>query len=141
PAQLAKRIEEADQVVAAGRVFDERQTLPVVLDAQAPDLDHLRALPVASGPSGPIALAAVADVVDGAEDPDVIVRGPRGEAVAISVARLPGASTPAVVGGVLAAIAGLHLPPDVVLEPVYDQAELVDESMASVRDAILIGIG
>ena len=32
------------------------------------------------------------------------------------------------------------MPADVVLEPVYDQAELVDQSLASVRDAILIGI-
>ena len=146
PSELAKKIEQADQVVAAGRVFDEHQTLPVVLDAQAVDVERLRLLPVAQGPDGPITLSAVADVpdgstvADGAEDPDVIVRGPRGEAVAISIARLPGASTPAVVAGVQDAIAALRLPSDVVLEPVYDQGELVDDSMASVRDAILVGI-
>ncbi len=144
PSQLAQKIEDADHVIAVGRVVDERQTLAVVLDAQAPDLEHLRALPVATGPDGPIALSAVADVVDGAEDPDVIVRSPHGEAVAISVARLPGSSTPAVVSGVLAAIHDLRashaLPSDVELSPVYDQADLVDESIASVRDAILIGI-
>jgi CzcA family heavy metal efflux pump len=146
PTQLAQKIEGADQVIAAGRVFDAHQTLPVVLDAQAADIQRLRDLPIAQGPAGPITLSAVADVPDGssvaegAEDPDVVVRGPRGEAVAISVARLPGASTPAVVEGVKDAAAHLRLPPDVVLEPVYDQAELVDDSMASVRDAILIGI-
>ena len=146
PSQLAQKIEQADQVIAAGRVFDAHQTLPVVLDAQAADIQRLRELPIGEGPAGPITLSAVADVPDGssvaegAEDPDVIVRGPRGEAVAISVARLPGASTPAVVEGVKAAAARVRLPPDVVLEPVYDQAELVDDSMASVRDAILIGI-
>ncbi|HUJ63001.1 MAG TPA: efflux RND transporter permease subunit, partial [Kofleriaceae bacterium] len=144
PSQLATRIEQADQVIAAGRVFDQYQTLPVVLDAQATDLDRLRALPIANGPTGPIALSAVADVSDGAEDPEVIVRSPRGEAVAISVARLPGASTPDVVDGVRDAIAQLRaahvLPPDVELSAVYDQAELVDDSMASVRDAILVGI-
>jgi CzcA family heavy metal efflux pump len=146
PSQLAQKIEQADQVIAAGRVFDQHQTLPVVLDAQAADVERLRALPIAIGPTGPIPLAAVAEIPDGgkvnegAEDPDVIVRGPRGEAVAVSVARLPGASTPAVVEGVRDAIARLRLPPDVLLEPVYDQAELVDESMGSVRDAILLGV-
>ena len=144
PTQLATAIEGADRVVAAGHVFDQHQTLPVVLDAQAGDLAALRALPIATGPRGPVSLSAVADVVDGAEDPDVIVRGPRGEAVAVSIARLPGASTPDVVHGVEQAIAGLRaahaLPADVVLRPVYDQAALVDESMASVRDAILLGI-
>ena len=83
-------------------------------------------------------------MLEGAADPEVIVRGPRGEAVAVSVARLPGASTVAVVDGILAAIAALRaahtLPADVELTPVYDQAELVTESMASVRDAILLGV-
>jgi CzcA family heavy metal efflux pump len=144
PSQLAAKITQSDRIVAAGRVLDQHQTLPVVLDAQAVDLDQLRELPIASGPGGPIRLSVVADVVEGAEDPTVIVRGRRGEAVAISVARLPGASTPEVVAGVRAALRGLSrshaLPADVVLEPVYDQAELVDQSLASVRDAILIGI-
>lgn len=140
PAALANAIEAQDQVIAAGRVWDQHQTLPVVIDAQALDLDALRALPIANGPTGPIPLRTVADVIDGAEDPDVIVSGPRGEVVAISVSRLPGASTPDVVAGVLGALAKLPLPSDIEVVPVYDQAELVDESLTSVRDAILIGI-
>ncbi len=144
PSQLADRLQQADEIVAAGKVFDEHQTLPVVLDAQAGDLDHLRALPVATGPDGPVRLSAVADVTEGAADPDVIVRGPRGESVAVSVARLPGASTPAVVHGVQDAVAELRrthaLPAGVVISPVYDQAELVDDSLIGVRDAILIGV-
>ncbi len=144
PSQLAAKIEQSDRVVAAGRVLDQHQTLPVVLDAQAADLAQLRALPIANGPDGPIRLSAVADVIEGAEDPSVVVRGPRGEAVTISVARLPGASTLSVVDGVMAAVHGLArshaLPADVELKPVYDQAALVDESLTSVRDAILIGV-
>ncbi|HSN26942.1 MAG TPA: efflux RND transporter permease subunit [Kofleriaceae bacterium] len=144
PAALATKVEAQDQVVAAGRVWDQHQTLPVVLDAQALDLDALKQLPIAEGPAGPVPLSAVADVIDGNEDPDVIVASARGEVVAISVARLPGASTPAVVDGVkeqLAALRAQHtLPPDVDLVPVYDQASLVDDAMTSVRDAILIGI-
>ncbi|MFT3692039.1 MAG: efflux RND transporter permease subunit [Kofleriaceae bacterium] len=143
PSALATKLEAADVRVTAGHVFDERQTLPVVLDAQATDLEKLRAIPIAMGPTGPIALETVADVTEGAADPDVIVRGPTGEGVAISVARIPGASTPAVVAGISAQAMMLRrtLPPDVVLTPVYDQAALVDESLASVRDAILIGVG
>ncbi|HEY5946877.1 MAG TPA: efflux RND transporter permease subunit [Kofleriaceae bacterium] len=144
PTQLADKIAAQDQVISAGRVFDEHQTLPVVLDAQAVDLGKLAALPIAPGPTGPITLSMVADVVDGAEDRDVIVTGPRGDAVAVSVARLPGASTPQVVADIEAALAGLRrqhtLPADVDVSPVYDQASLVEESLASVRDAILIGI-
>ncbi len=144
PAQLAAKIEAQDQVIAAGRVWDQHQTLPVVLDAQATDLDALRALPIAEGPAGPVPLSTVAEVRDGFEDPDVIIASTRGEVVAVSVARLPGASTPAVVEGVQDALATLRaqhgLPPDVTLVPVYDQASLVGDAMTSVRDAILIGV-
>ena len=144
PSELASKIEASDVVIAAGWVLDQHQTLPVVLDAQATDLETLKHLPIASGPSGSIELSSVADVFEGAADPDVLVRGPQGEVVALAVARLPGASTVAVVDGILAAVAGLRaahtLPTDVELTAVYDQAELVNESMRSVRDAILIGI-
>jgi CzcA family heavy metal efflux pump len=144
PGQLAQKIEAEDLVIAAGRVWDQHQTLPVVYDAQAADLDQLRQLPIASGPAGIVPLSVVADVRDGHEDPDVIVASTRGEAVAVSVARLPGASTPSVVADVQHALAQLRtshtLPPDVELVPVYDQADLVDQAITSVRDAILIGI-
>ena len=144
PSQLANRLAAADVLVAVGRVFDQHQTLPVVVDAQALDLDAIKRLPVGTGPEGPILLSAVADVVEGAGDPDVIVRAGRGEVVALSVARLPGASTVDVVARVRDVVVALRashtLPSDVVLSPVYDQAELVTESLASVRDAILIGI-
>src|SRR4029079_3958317 len=77
-------------------------------------------------------------------DPDVIIASARGEAVAVSVARLPGASTPEVVDGVRRALAQLRtghaLPSDVEIVPVYDQADLVDQAMGNVRDAILVGI-
>ncbi len=144
PSQLAVKLAESDVLAATGRVFDEHQTLPIVLDAQAIDLQSLADLPIANGPAGPVPLSAVADVVEGAADPDVMVRGPRGEVVAVSVARLPGASTVSVVDAIKHAAATLRrdhvLPPDVELTAVYDQAELVNESMTSVRDAIVLGV-
>ena len=71
------------------------------------------------------------------------VSGPGGETVLVSVSRLPGASTPDVVARVRAAVADAvaSFPAGVRVTPVYDQAALVDESMRSVRDAILLGIG
>lgn len=139
PSQLATRLAAADQQLAAGRVLDEHQALPIVVDAEAPDLAALRRLAIAPA----VTLADVADVRDGSADPDVLVRGPAGEVVAIAVARLPGASTPAVVDEIRAQAAALRtaLPPDVVLEPVYDQAALVEDALAGVRDAIAIGLG
>jgi multidrug efflux pump subunit AcrB len=70
------------------------------------------------------------------------VAGPGGETVLLSIARLPGASTPEVVSNVeaVARDIAVSLPSGVQLTPVYDQAALVDESIRLVRDAILIGI-
>ncbi|HSQ68036.1 MAG TPA: efflux RND transporter permease subunit, partial [Polyangiaceae bacterium] len=86
--------------------------------------------------------SSVAEVVEGASDRMVRIGGPRGETVGVSVARLPGASTPDVVRGAMVAVAALRpsLPAGVHVDPVYDQAALVTESMASVRDAIVLGI-
>ena len=116
-----------------------------MLDAQALDLDALRALPIANGPTGPIPLRTVADVIDGAEDPDVIVSRPRGEAVALSVARLARCEHAAMSSMACclrsrSCARAMRFPPMSTSCAVYDQAELVDESLASVRDAILIGI-
>ena len=144
PTMVAEQLAAQDILSGVGRVIDEHQTLPVVIDAQATDVAAIAALPVARSANGPIPLSAVADVVEGAADPDVIVTSPAGDAVVVTVSRLPGASTPEVVAGALRAVTELTragaLPAGIHIEPVYDQAALVDESIASVRDAILIGV-
>jgi CzcA family heavy metal efflux pump len=143
PDAVADKLRSAMGLAAVGRVDRDRQLVTVVGDAQPKTLADIREMPVATAPDGvAIPLAAVAEVIDGHEDRLVRIGGPRGETVVISVARLPGASTTDVVERAVAAAAALSpsLPPGVTLTPVYDQARLVRESMASVRDAILVGI-
>ena len=62
--------------------------------------------------------------------------------VLLNITRQPSSNTVAVANAVAAEIAQLSktLPPGVHLTPFYDQSELVRESIASVRDAILIGL-
>ncbi|HVV84960.1 MAG TPA: efflux RND transporter permease subunit, partial [Kofleriaceae bacterium] len=144
PGAVADALEKQDRFDSVGRVLDAHQTLPVVLDARPTDLAGLAALPVARGPHGPIPLSAVADLREGAADPDVLVRGPDGEIVVVQLARARGASTVTVVDGARRAIRELvasgALPAGVTITPVYDQAALVEASMGSVRDAILVGV-
>jgi multidrug efflux pump subunit AcrB len=63
-------------------------------------------------------------------------------AVLINIARQPSSNTVTVADGVAAEVVRLKkaLPPGVKLEPFYDQSQLVRDSIASVRDAILIGL-
>ena len=143
PDDVASKLRSSLSLRAVGRLQSGRQLVTVLGDAQPRTLAELRDMPIAASPSGGIIpLSAVAEVVEGAQDRTVRVGGPRGNTVAISVARLPGASTPDVVDHALAAITGLKssLPAGASVEPVYDQASLVREAMSSVRDAILAGI-
>jgi CzcA family heavy metal efflux pump len=143
PDAVADKLRTGMGLTAVGRVDRDRQLVTVIGDAQPKSLADIRDMPVATGPDGvAVPLGSVAEVIDGHEDRLVRVGGPRGETVVLSVARLPGASTTGVVESAVAAAAALTptLPEGVTLTPVYDQARLVRESMASVRDAILLGI-
>ena len=133
PAKVADKIRAATVLEAVGR-FDDAHALVTVLASGEPrDVGR---------DGSPVPVSAIATVVEGAEDRLLRVSGPGGETVLVSVSRLPGASTPDVVGRVRAAVADAvaSFPAGVRVTPVYDQAALVDESMRSVRDAILVGI-
>ncbi len=143
PAEVADKLRAASVLMSVGR-FDESHELVTVLASGEPrTLADIEQLPVATAPDGSaVVLGSIARVFDGAEDRFLRVAGPGGETVLVSVSRLPGASTTDVVDGVLAAAKQVSsaFPPGVRLDPVYDQAALVRDSIKSVRDAILIGI-
>ena len=144
PADVAERLRASTGLQAVGRLEEARALVTIMASAEPRSLADLQRIPVATGPDGgPIPLSAIARVFEGAEDRQLRVNGPDGETVVISVSRLPGASAPGVVDGVMRTMHELApaLPAGVRIQPVYDQAELVGESMTSVRDAIIIGIG
>lgn len=141
PFDVAAHLRAETALGPGGRLELDRARLPLLVSGDPPDLDALRALPVATSASGaPLALSAIARVDEGAADATSRVSGPRGATVVVSVSRSPGAGTPEVVRAVEEVARGLALPDGVTLEPVYDQADLVEESLASVREAILVGI-
>ncbi len=143
PTDVAERLRASTVLEAVGRLEESHEQVTVMASAEPRSLADIERVPVATAADGsPVPLSAIARVFEGAEDRLLRVNGPGGETVLLSVSRLPGASTPDVVGEVERTVHALapSLPAGVRVEPVYDQAELVAESMASVRDAILIGI-
>ena len=143
PADIATRVREAVTFGAVGRLVEDRQLLPLLVSGEVHSLEELASIPIALAGSGAtLPLSAVATVTEGAVDRTSGVGGPQAETVLISVSRAEGASTPDVVRGVEAAALKVAqtFPSGVKLEPVYDQATLVEESAASVRDAILLGV-
>ena len=143
PEDLATKLRTSLGLSAVGRVIQDQSLVTVLADNETRSLQALRELPVLVTAQGhQVLLGDVAEVIDGAEDRTQRIGGPTGNTINISVARAPGASTPAVVERALAAIASIRpaLPPGVSIRPVYDQAELVQDAMNGVRDAILLGI-
>ncbi len=143
PTDVVERLRASTVLEAVGRLEESREQVTIMASAEPRSLADIERVPIATAADGsPVPLSAIARVFEGAEDRLLRVNGPGGETVLLSVSRLPGASTPAVVGEVERTVHALapSLPAGVRIEPVYDQAVLVAESMASVRDAILIGI-
>ena len=143
PAQVAEKLRTGLGLSSVGRFDEGRQLVTVISDALPRNLAEISAMPIATNADGAsIPLGAIAEVVEGHEDRTLRIGGPRGETVSISVARLPGASTPAVIDAATTVVRALStsLPNGVTVQPVYDQGLLVHESMAGVRDAILFGI-
>ena len=142
-AQISEALKAQSVLQAVGRLEQSHSAVTVMASGEPTELADLRRIPVAVGQDGtPIFLEAIADVNEEAEDRLVRVAGPGGETALISIARLPGASTTDVVAGIeeMARALAPTLPAGVRLTPVYDQATLVDESVHSVRDAILLGM-
>ena len=144
PSAIADKLTTGARVAAVGRAYADHQVLTVLAASEPTTPAALAALPIGEGPTGPILLGSVADVVDGAEDRTVLVSGRGGDTVLVTVSRTATASAPDVVAGARDVIAGLVaarvVPAGVQIEPVYNQAELIDDAMVGVRDAILLGI-
>jgi CzcA family heavy metal efflux pump len=140
PSQIGQRVGSAIVRRAVGRFDDRRQLVTVMAETDTADSAALRRLPVAAGPNGSIALGEIAQVFDGAPDRTLAVHGPEGDAVQVSISRVVGASAPEVVREIQAIAASLHLPEEISLVQVYNQGELIRQSILGIRDAILVGI-
>ncbi len=144
PTQVADTLSASNVVDAVGRANAEHQVLTVLAASEPTTPKEIAALPVASGPSGPVPLSAVADVIDGNEDRTSSASGRGGQVVVVTVSRAPGASAPDVVRGARKVIDDLvargALGQGVHVDTVYDQSELINEAMLGVRDAILLGV-
>ncbi|MGB7352664.1 MAG: efflux RND transporter permease subunit [Acidobacteriaceae bacterium] len=140
---LVNAIQQTNLVQSPGLYEDHHQLILGLVGDQATNLEQLANISVkATASNVPIHLADVAQVVPGTEPVYTIVTSDGQPAVLLNVFRQPDSNTVAVADEVTAEIAQIRraLPPGVEIAPFYDQSHLVRESIASVRDAILIGL-
>ncbi len=140
---LANAVGSSNIVDSPGLYQQDHQLVLALVGAQAHDLDGLRQLTVKTTAGGAaVRVGDLADVVQAPMPVYTYVSANGHPAVLVNIARQPSSNTVAVADGVAAEVDRLRstLPRGVVLQPFYDQSELVRESIRSVRDAIVIGL-
>ncbi len=140
---LSNAIGSSNIVDSPGLYQQDHQLVLGLVGAQAHDIAGLKQLTVKTTTGGaPVRVGDLAQVIQAPLPVYTYVSANRQPAVLINITRQPSSNTVTVADGVAKAIDGLRskLPRGVVLSPFYDQSQLVRESIASVRDAILIGV-
>ncbi|TCV91444.1 multidrug efflux pump subunit AcrB [Luteibacter rhizovicinus] len=133
-------ISGANTLQAVGHVQDKSKLYLVVTDHSLHGVDTLRKTIVRNDGGGWAKLDDVASVHDGYVPQWVKVAEDGRPAVLFNVYEQPDGNAVDVAAQVRQRLAGLALPPGVTLKNWYDQSELVLESAASVRDAVIIGL-
>jgi CzcA family heavy metal efflux pump len=140
---LVNAIQQSNLVESPGLYAQNHQLVLGLVGDQAHNQQQLAQISVRATAAGvPIHLSDVADVVPATEPVYTIVTADGKPAVLVNVFRQSDSNTVAVADEVAAEMARLKagLPGGVEVEPFYDQSHLVRDSIASVRDAILIGL-
>jgi CzcA family heavy metal efflux pump len=141
---LVNAIQVSNIIDSPGLYEANHQLILGLVGAQAHDADQLGRLVVKMTAGGAaVRVADVATVQPGVLPVYTTVTANDHPAVLLNVTRQPSSNTVAVADAVATKVVELKkaLPAGVRLEPYYDQSELVRESIRSVRDAILIGLG
>ncbi|MGH9411474.1 MAG: efflux RND transporter permease subunit [Vicinamibacterales bacterium] len=105
--------------------------------------EGIGAIAVKNSPAGvPIHIGDIGNVASSAEPVYTIVTADQKPAVLLEIDRQPDSNTVQVANEVHQEIESLKqsLPPDVRVAPYYDQSDLVTAAIASVRDAVILGI-
>jgi CzcA family heavy metal efflux pump len=142
-ADLVSAIQASNIIDSPGLYEANHQLILGLVGAQVRDAEQLRQLVVKTTPAGaPVHVADVATAEPATMPVYTTVTANGKNAVLINVARQPSSNTVAVADAVAEQVSQLRLklPAGVKLEPFYDQSQLVRDSIASVRDAILIGL-
>lgn len=139
---LTRIIKESNQTGAVGRLEKDYKQFQLLAAHELRSIDDIAALPVAAKQGKTVYLRDIARVYPGLADRTAAVTGNGRDSVVVSLfMRFEGKVTD-LSDRVTQAIREITpiLPPGVAITPVYDQANLVRESLNGVGDAILIGI-
>lgn len=140
---VAKALSAENVLNAVGRLEDHYKLYLVVSDTRFHDLDQIRQSVLRSGPNGVVRLEDVATVEDSTEPQWIRVTADGKNAVLLSIYQQQGSNSVQIAKDIKARLGSFQsqLPAGVEIANWYDQSQLVTASAASVRDAIMLGVG
>jgi len=139
---VTSALSAANVLQAVGRMEDHYKLYLTMSDTRIHNLRDIRNAILRSGENGLVRLNDIARVY-AAEKPEWLKVSADGkQAVLVMIYQQPDANTVQIVSDVSARLVAYRdkLPKDMSIANWYDQSQLVAESAASVRDAILIGV-
>ena len=136
-------IARSNMIDSPGLIEANHQLILSLVSGQTRTIEEIENIVIKTTPAGaPLRIGDVAAVSNSVMPVYTVVTANGKPSVLLSLYRQPDSNTVVVANAVHAEIAKIQksLPPGVVLHPFYDQSELVNESITSVRDAILLGL-
>ncbi len=136
-------ISRSNMIDSPGLIEANHQLVMSLVSGQARTPSDIGDIVIKTTPAGaPLRIGDVATVGPSVMPVYTVVTANAKPAVLLNVYRQPDSNTVVVADAVRAEIAAIHkeLPKGIDLRPYYDQSEIVRDSIASVRDAILIGL-
>jgi len=138
---IANELRDTNQVTSVGRLSKDYSQYLILATSRFANLDDIRNTVVAVDNGAPIRVRDVAEVRFGVSDPRTLITGNGEPAALVNISRQIGGNILAMTRVIKEQIRnlGAAIPKTIRISIVYDLAEFVSESIASVRDAILIG--
>ncbi len=139
--QVSDAITKANVVASTGLVENNYQLYLSLVDGLLKNTDDISQVTVTTVNGVPIHVSDVASVTPAAQEQYIRTTAVGREAVLINVMKQPTGSTVEIGLAVQQKLASMKLPAGVHIENFYDQSGYINNSIASTRDSILIGIG
>ncbi len=139
-ADLTAAVSAGNVIKATGRVQDRGKLFLVLADRTLDSAADVGEIVIRSDGDGVARVRDVADVVDGETPNWTHVAEDGRPAVLFNVYEQPDGNAVTIARAARDKLAAYRLPPGVKLHNWYDQSQLVLQSAASVRDAVLIGL-
>jgi CzcA family heavy metal efflux pump len=138
---VSDALKTQNTLMPVGRFAESGQQHLVLASGLWKNLNDIAEAPVSVKGGATIRVADLGTVAPGAPDRTMLITGNGRDAVSVSITQQIGANILDLKAGVDETLAELTkvLPAGITITRVYDLAEFVEESIVSVRDAILIG--